>query len=341
MKNEDFGAHLTRFLSYHLPEVQNLSQNTISSYCDTFRLLLSYCQDIEELKIETLKISDISCALVERFMGWLSEDRKIAASTQNQRLAAIHSFVRYIQADFPALLLEFNRILSIKSKKTVSKTVDWLTVEEMGLILSQPDAQTQIGRRNITILSLLYDTAARVSEICELKVRDIRLEHPAHARLFGKGRKVRLVPLLPATVKLLEAHLKENRLDTPDKSDYPLFVNRDGEPFTRAGIRYILKKAADSVTESTGKNLAALSPHVIRHTKAMHIYDAGANLVYVRDILGHSDIKTTSIYARTSLEKKRQALAQINNAPEPALPEWTKDANMLNWLKEYGKIRRL
>jgi site-specific recombinase XerD len=189
-------------------------------------------------------------------------------------------------------------------------------------------------------MTLLYDTGARVSEICKLRVRDIRLEHPAHARLFGKGRKVRLVPLLPETVKLLEMHIKENRLYLPEKSDYPLFVNRDGNKFTRSGINYILNQASATAAHGTGRPPKHCSPHMIRHTKAMHVYDAGANIVYVRDILGHADAKTTSIYARTSLEKKREALAKVSDVAEPALPAWTKDPDMLDWLKDYGKVKK-
>jgi len=235
--------------------------------------------------------------------------------------------------------MEFSKILDIKAKKTVSKVVNWLTKEEMSELLAQPDTTTQIGRRNVTILSLLYDTGARVSEICDMKVRDVRLDEPAHARLFGKGRKARLVPILPATAKLLETYLRENRLNSPEKSDCPLFVNRDGENFTRAGIHYILNCAASKAYQAGGKVPEHLSPHVLRHTKAMHTYDAGANIIYVRDVLGHSDVKTTNIYARTSLEKKRQALAKIADAPEPELPEWTQNQDMLDWLKGYGKVK--
>lgn len=123
------------------------------------------------------------------------------------------------------------------------------------------------------------------------------------------------------------------------KTDYTLFTNRDGSKFTRAGIGYILRKAAETVAEITGNLKKNLSPRTLRHTKAMHIYDAGANIVYVRDILDHVDIKTTSIYVRTSLEHKRQALVMITDTPEPKLPEWSKDPNMLDGLKNYGKVK--
>lgn len=336
--NNDFATYLTKFLSYHLPEICNLSKNTISSYCDTFRLFLGYCRDTEEMIIDKLKISDIKATLIERFLDWLSSERKVSDTTRNQRLAAIHSFVRYIQADFPMHLSEFGRILDIKSRKTASKVVNWLTKDEMHSILSSPDESTKLGRRNTVILTLLYDTGARVSELCELKVRDIRLDEPAHVRLIGKGRKIRLVPVMPATAKLLETYLKENRLTGSEKMDFPLFINRDGSQFTRAGIGYILRKAAEQVAEDTGRPMKNLTPHMLRHTKAMHTYDAGANIIYVRDILGHSDIKTTNIYARTSLKQKREALAKVSDMVEPELPIWTKDPDMLDWLKNYGRI---
>lgn len=336
MKANDFATHLTEFLSHYLPELKNVSTNTISSYCDTFRILLSYCQDVEGMRIEKLSIGDMKPELVDRFLQWLETERNNSISTRNQRLGAIHSFVQYLQPREPRLLLNFQQILAIPVKKTARKPIKPLTKESVALILRQPDTSTAKGRRDATILCFLYDTAARVQEICDLHIEDVRLEHPASVRILGKGRKTRTVPLLPSTAQNLKSYLIENHLLAPEKSHLPLFTNRDGNPLTRAGLTYILNKYVKSASKCDESVPEKISPHILRHTKAMHIYESGNNLIYVRDFLGHVDIKTTGIYARSSLNMKRQALEQVSDSPVPDMPSWQKSKDMITWLKSFG-----
>lgn len=191
MKTTDFAAYLTNFLEHYLPELKNVSANTVSSYCDTFRLFLGYCQDTEGMKTERFKMDDLTPELVDHFLKWLEEERNNGIATRNQRLAAIHSFVRYVQTQEPRLLLNFQKILAIPIKKTERKAIKPLSKEAIALILRQPDTSTLQGRRDATLLCFLYDTAARVQELCDLRIEDVRLEHPASVRIFGKGRKTR------------------------------------------------------------------------------------------------------------------------------------------------------
>lgn len=336
MKTKDFAAYLTDFLSRYLPELKNVSENTVSSYCDTFRLFLEYCQNSEGMKIEKLSLKDFTPELVERFLGWLEVDRKNSAATCNQRLSALHSFVKYVQPREPTMLLTFQRLLDIPFKKSVKKPIRPLSKETVSVILRQPDTSDMKGRRDAMLLCFLYDTAARASEICDLKVGDIRLQHPASVRIFGKGRKIRTVPLMPSTVQNLKNYLAENQLLVPGKSQFPLFANRDGNHFTPAGLRYILKKYVESASSSGQPILENVSPHVMRHSKAMHIYESGNNLIYVRDFLGHEDVKTTGIYAQTSVEMKRKALERVSDSPIQDIPSWTQNKDMLMWLKSFG-----
>ena len=338
MKKNDFAKYLTNFISYHLPEVQNVSHNTISSYCDTYRLFISYLRDVKNMQIEKLSITDFSQSVIEDFLKWLETDRKISAATRNQRLAAINSFIRYIQADFPNMLFEFQKILDIPQKKKITRPVKYLSKDEVQLVLEQPDTSTKQGRRDATIISLLYDTGARVQELCDLTVKDIRLQGSPSVRLFGKGRKARLVPLMSDTANILKSYIDENRLSALDKGDYPLFVNRVGNKFTRAGIKYILNKAAQSASKLMPHIPESLTPHILRHTKAMHTYEAGANIIYIRDILGHADIKTTNVYAKASLEMKRKAMEKITDSPSLATPSWSDNPDLIDWLKSYGRI---
>lgn len=332
MKSKDFAASLSEFLSHYLPNMQNVSHNTISSYCDTFRLFLEYCRDVEGARIEKFTLSDLKPELIDRFLEWLESERKNSISTRNQRLASIHSFIRYVLPQEPMLLLNFRRILDIPIKKKAGKPIEHLTKEEVAIIFRQPDTSTPQGRRDATLLCVLYDTAARAQELCDMRVGDVRLEHPASIRITGKGRKTRIVPILPATAQNLKNYLGEKRLLDPEKVHLPLFPNRDGNHLTRAGLRYILSKYAQQAGETT----KSISPHVFRHTKAMHLYESGNNLIYVRDYLGHVDVSTTGIYARTSLNMKQQALEKVSDSPTVEVPSWVQNKDMLSWLKSFG-----
>ena len=218
MKTVDFAAHLTEFLSHYLPELKNVSTNTISSYCDAFRLFLSYCQDVEGMRIEKISIDDLTPELVDRFLQWLRIERNNGTATRSQRLAAIRSFIKYLQTKEPRLLLNFQQILAIPVKRAERKTIKPLTKEAIALILRQPDISTLSGRRDAMILSFLYDTAARVQEICDLRIEDIRLDYPASVKILGKGRKTRVVPILPTTAQNLKKYLVETHRLTPEKS---------------------------------------------------------------------------------------------------------------------------
>lgn len=337
MRTPDFSKYLTMFLEHYLPELKNASENTLATYSDTFCYFLTYCQDVEAMKIERMSVSDLTAELVERYLHWMETSQGNSLATRNNRLATIHSFVRYLQPKEPKLLLNFQKILAIPTKKAPQKTVQPLSKESVGVLLRQPDTSTLKGRRDATVLCVLYDTAARVSEICNLRIEDVRFENPPHIRIMGKGMKVRTVPILPATAINLKNYLIETHRLKPECYHLPLFVNRDGEPFTRSGIRYILNKYVKMAHEIDPSIPESLNPHRIRHTKAMHLYEAVDDIIDVRDFLGHADIKTTSIYARSSLAKKRKAQEKISNSPVPEMASWQQDKGTLEWLKNYGR----
>lgn len=336
MKNPDLSTHLTEFLGHYLPELKDASPNTISGYCDSFRLFLTYCQDEKGFQIEKMSVRDLSADLVDGFLDWLNKERENSASTRNNRLAAIHSFVRYLQAREPQSLLNFQQILAIPVRASKPKPVKPLSKESLGVIFRQPDTSTAMGRRDLTMLCFLYDTGVRVSELCDLRIEDVRFNHPASVRITGKGKKTRIVPVMPTTAKNLKNYLAEHHMLAPEKSHLPLFTNRDGKAFTRSGVTYILDKYVKAASVEDETIPERVTPHMMRHTKAMHLYEADQNLIHVRDFLGHSDIKTTGIYARSSLEMKRKALEKISNSPTPEVPSWQKSKDTLDWLKKFG-----
>lgn len=329
MKTTDFARYLTKFLGEYLPATRNVSENTIKSYRDTFKLFLNFLNDNYQVTAEKLEIKDITEKTVLDFLSWLESERKCGISTRNQRLAAIHAFYHYLLVHSPENLVLIQLILQVPSKKYEKPVVEHLSPEQVKLLLAKPDVKRKTGRRDMTLLSVLYDTGARVQELCDLTVKDVRLDSPEIIRLTGKGRKIRSVPLLPNTVELLRDYMKEFYL--LDKFDTPLFSNQQKSKLTRGGVTYILQKYTKELKIDGFPE--KVPPHVLRHSKAMHLYQAGVNLVYIRDILGHVDIATTDIYARADILSKRKALESAYPDITPSdLPEWNQDADLLDFL---------
>jgi integrase/recombinase XerD len=216
----------------------------------------------------------------------------------------------WMQSQDPARMASCQDILASPAWKHDRPAVTHLSVEQTRQLLALPDRSTRRGRRDATLLAILYDTAARVQELADLTVRDLRLDNPAMASLTGKGRKTRHVPLDTNTAALLTAHLAGRQLDSPGRDDHPVFFNQHRCKLSRGGIAWILRKYQAQATDPALAN-ARLSPHILRHSRAMHLYDAGVPLPYIRDILGHVDLSTTEIYARASTEAKRKALEAV------------------------------
>ena len=328
----DFAVSLRRYLTDHMAGLRGCSPNTISSYRDTFKLLICYFRDERSILPERLTLKLIDVDTITAFLTWLRTSRHNSPSTCNQRLAAISSFFSWMQFQDPARMACCQDILQIPSSKHDQPAIAHLTVEQTRLLLALPDRATRQGRRDATLLATLYDTAARVQETADLTVRDLRLKDPAMIALTGKGNKTRHVPIDANTAALLGAYLAERQLDRPGHDDRPVFFNQHHAKLSRGGIAWILHKYQGQTADPTLTN-AQLSPHVLRHSKAMHLYDAGVPLPYIRDILGHVDLSTTEIYARASTEAKRKALEAVYDQVVSAeLTEWNQDPELLSWL---------
>ncbi len=277
-------------------------------------------------------IDHIDAGAVTAFLAHLQASRHNSVSTRNQRLAAISSFCTWMQTEDPARMACWQDILAIPVKKQDRPAVSHLTTEQTRRLLAQPDKSTRQGRRDATLLATLYDTGARVQKLADLAVRDVRLQNPAMASLTGKGRKTRHVPLAGNTITLLAAYLAEHRLDQPGRDDHPLFYGQHRAKLSRGGIAWIIRKYHARANDPPPAG-AGISPHVLRHSKAMHLYEAGVPLPYIRDILGHVELSTTEIYARASTEAKRKALeAAYQDIVTSDLPEWNQDASLIDWL---------
>lgn len=333
----DFAKHISDFISKYLPNENGASLNTITAYRDTFVLLLSFIEKHRKVKLEKLTLDYITKETIVAFLDWIQSERKCSNSTRNLRLAAIHSFYRYLQYQHLDNLYECQRILSIRSKKTAKDSIKYLSVEGIRLLLQQPDTTTRKGRRNLALLALMYDTGARVQEIIDLTPSMLRLDKPATIKIIGKGNKARLVPMLDAQTVHLKNYLKEYELDSPSAKLYPLFSNSKKEKLTRAGINYIIQKYVGMARKENKLMIPLkITCHSFRHTKAMHLLQAGVNLVYIRDILGHVSVQTTEIYARADSKQKRIALEKAYEDVNPGEKAvWLNNENLISWLKRF------
>ena len=335
MKKTDFTKAVTSYFSSYLPNTCGVSPNTSNSYRDTFKLLLLFFQEEKGVPANRIELRMLNRELILSFLDWLELHRKVSISTRNQRLAAMKAFAHYMQYKAPEHLENCTDIIAIRPKKQEKPVVFYLTEDELKALLSQPNPSTRQGLRDLTLLSLLYDSGARVQELTDLKLKDIRLTNPAMITLTGKGQKARQVPLMKDTCKLLDTYIRNYHLESEPLTS-PLFFNKKGQALSRYGVTYILKKYSSRAALEC--DFRKISPHVLRHTKAMHLLRAGVNMFYIRDFLGHVDISTTEIYARVDAEMKRKVFEEKvpNYTPSTVMP-WEEDEDLLQWLTLFGK----
>jgi len=340
VKPTDFSKSLTDFLSLYLPGEKGSGKNTINAYKDTFILFLKFMQEEKSINASKLMLNDITQECIIEFLDWVQKNRHCTIATRNARLAAVHSFFRYLQYRNPIHLHEWQRILSIPIKKTEKPTANYMTLDGIKLLLEQPDQSTKKGKRDLTLLSLMYDSGARIQEIIDLTPSSINLNKPYTVKLSGKGNKSRIVPLMENQVKILADYMELYRFTESYAGKYPLFSNGRGEKFSRMGITLMLKKYAEKAKKIDYSLIPQnMTPHVLRHSKAMHLLQAGINLLYIRDFLGHTSITTTEIYARMDTKSKREALekvyVEVTNGKNGSTPLWYEDTELMEWLKSF------
>jgi site-specific recombinase XerD len=296
-------------------------------------------QDQYQISADRVDISDLTYENIVSYLSWLQEIRSNGISTRNQRQAALSSFIRFLMYEFPEHLDEYQRILGIPVKKTPQKEISYLKTEGVALLISQVDLNRQNGLRDYVILSLLYTSEIRVSELIQIRVKDLSLQEPFTLLVHGKGQKSRYIPLMRSTIPFIQKYLVQKRYDRPERLNEWLFRNHMNEPFTRQGINYIVGKYTKMAREIAPDMIPAdFSPHKMRHTTAMGLVESGVDLIYIRDLLGHESVKTTEVYARADAMHKRQAIEAASKEivlPEEA--EWDNDSNLKDWLKNFNR----
>ena len=341
METTDFAKYLSAFLTRYLAGERNYSPNTIMAYKDTFVQFITFMKERKNIEVQKLTLECITKDVVIDFLDWIQENRHCSNATRNYRLAALRSFFSYMQYENPERMYEWQKIRSIKVKRHEKQSIKYLSTDGIKLLLEQSDQETRSGRRNLAMLSLMYDSGARVQEIIDLTPSSVRLDNPSIVKLFGKGRKARIVPLQEEQTVFLKKYMQENHLLEPYANQYPLFSNSRREKLTRAGVTYILNTCADLARKiNPGIIPEKISCHSLRHSKAMHLLQAGVNLVYIRDLLGHVSVQTTDVYARADSRQKREAFekAYVDLNPNVVKTKsWEKDGNLLEWLKSLKK----
>ena len=309
----DLGRALFTFFQEYLPTQRGVSVHTLRSYRDSTLLLLRYMADDTGKRIEMLQLSDFNAEHVIRFLRHLETKRHNGIATRNARLAGLHTFARFLIANHPEYLASLQRVLGLPFKRGAKKTpIDYLEIKEVEALLGGIDRATPSGQRDYALFALMLNTGARVQEILDLKVCDVRFEPPHQVRLVGKGNKVRVCPIWPRTAKLLQQLVSSALSANSEPVNQRLFLNHRGEPMTRFGVRYLLRKHLPKRLPNEPSGLAKrLHPHSLRHTTAVYLLKAGVDFATISQWLGHATLSTTMRYARADMDLKRQALTQV------------------------------
>lgn len=298
---------LEAFFTERLQQQRNASPHTIAAYRDTFRLLLAFAQERLRKSPSALPLADLDATLVAAFLQHLEKQRRNSVRTRNARLAALHSFFRYVALQEPAHSAVCQRVLAIPTKKFERKLVTSLTRAEQEALLAAPDRTTWLGRRDHAILMLLLQTGLRVSELRDLRCQDIVLTVGAHVRCRGKGRKERCTPLTRETVAVMKAWLPE-RAGLPTE---PAFPSRRGTVLSRDAVERLVAKHTETASAACSALRAKqVTPHVLRHTTAVSLLQAGNDRSIIALWLGHESIETTQMYLDADLTMKERALAR-------------------------------
>ncbi|MHB9038367.1 MAG: site-specific integrase [Armatimonadota bacterium] len=310
--NDTLGRILQSFFYNYLLEQRNVSHHTVLAYRDALKLYLTFVASQLKRCVTALRLEDLTAQQVLQFLLYLEQERGVGISTRNHRLAALHTFYKYLGALEPRYLAQCQQVIAIPVKRTDGRVVNYLERPVLCTLLEQPERATTAGRRDYALLCLLYNTGCRVQEVLDLRVGDISLDRPYTVRIMGKGRKERLCPIWPQTAFLLRGLLQERQIDWIPTA--PVFVNQRGKPLTRFGVRYVLKKYEYLLAQAdpTQKSLS-IHPHLMRHTTAVHLLQSGVDLNSIRSLLGHVSINTTTIYAEIDLSMKREAIEKANS----------------------------
>ena len=329
-----FSKLVQKFLTTYVIGECNYSMNTKASYATTFHLLLEFMSEVKNIKPNKIEIEAITKEVIVQFLDWLETNRFVSISTRNQRLACIKSFYRYVQSNEPDLFDTCVLILSIKNKKVPNKMISYFSEDEIKIMINYLNNVKDL--KKLTMICVLYETGARVSEFINIKLNDLNLSDNASITLYGKGNKTRIVPISQELVKLINKYIKEVYINYGD--DY-LFYSAQRKKYYRNSINKIITTLVNDLKIKYPNNFKGnYFPHSFRHTKATHLYNNGTPLLYVKEFFGHSTISSTEIYATPDSKKQREEILK-NSESINTKNKYSnnKKDDLDNWLKNNMK----
>ena len=322
------GPWLRHYFTEHIVSERNLAVNTQKSYRDTFLLFLSFITKKYRIAADRLRFNDISSERVLEFLEYVEKQRKCSVQTRNQRLNAFRAFARYIASREPVCIEWAASIRAISTKKAMPTPLSWLTKDEVEALISAPCTSTHRGQIEHALLLLLYNTGARASEIVALKVADVQVsDHNGRhslVTLHGKGGKIRQCPIWPRTTDVLADVIREKH-----DRDF-VFISQRRAPYTRFGVYRLVERCAAGIPQLADKKV---TPHVLRHSSACHMLNAGVDINTIRAWLGHVNINTTNIYAEIDFEMKLKAMELCDIVPSGLEKPSNHRADILEYLE--------
>lgn len=322
------------FFRAHLHGTRGASRHTVLAYRDGLRLFLHFVADACDRQVADLRLDDLKVEHVPGFLDYLETTRRNGVATRNLRLTALRTFFRHLVREDPARGAQYQRVLSLPLKRKTIPIVTYLEPEEVQVLLRQPDRRKANGLRDHALLLFLYNTGARIGEALAVRCADLQLVRPFQVHLHGKGRKDRVCPLWRETASALKCVVGES----PSTADAHVFLNARRAPLSRDGAAYLLQKYFDgAVRELPTLKRKHLTPHVMRHSCAVALLQAGVDLTVIRDYLGHETVATTGRYTRTNLQMKRRVLdafwrrAGLEGSKNP---RWRPQADLLSFLTQ-------
>jgi site-specific recombinase XerD len=333
-ESHPLGPYVRRFLLEHVVADRCLSRNTQKSYRDAIRLLLQFLAHHYSVDATQLTVEQLTVDAVRAFLTHRQEEHANSTATRNQRLAVIHSFLRFTARQTPELLDLAAQVQGVPQQRTAFRPMAYLEKEEMDALLDTPDRRRPQGYRDYAILLFLYNTGARAQEVADVTVEDLNLDSSPCVRIHGKGNKTRICPLWPHTVKVLRS-LLDHRINEPPQS--PIFLNVRCEPLTRFGIHTLVERTVGQAAQKLPcLQTKRVSPHTIRHTSAVHLLRSGVDINTIRAWLGHASLETTNRYAEVDLEMKAKAVATcaVTSAHKKTDggKAWRKDRDLMAFL---------
>jgi len=332
----DFFRIVRRYLLEYLPSQRRFSENTIKSYRQGLNLFVSYLRDVMQIPTNRITFQDCTRDSVLGYLEWLSAERGCGATSVNQRLMVLRSFFKYAGETDCTYAATGMEVAAVPTRKAQGKTVDFLSEQALKVLLAQPDSRKRAGHRNQFFMILMYDAAARCGELLNLKLRDLRLDGVSPVvYLHGKGDKTRIVPLLPETVDHCRCYIKAFHGTTAtDISEFVFYTTSHGSRTQMSAdtVALFMKNYGATAREKCGDMPDHVHPHMLRHTRAMHLYRQGMPLHLLSEYLGHVNYETTKIYAFADTEMKRIAVAKadvLRGGMPPPEPLWDDDEDII------------